>query len=61
MASKLILCRTRLEEAVSHLRQLVTSREYDPDVRLRLATALGYIEKAIELLQLDATRGPGGS
>jgi len=61
MASKLILCRTRLEEAVLHLRELVATEEFDPDVRVRLVTALGYIDKAVEVLRLDAMRGPGGA
>ena len=61
MASKLILCRTRLEEAASQLRELVTTEEFDSDVRLRLVTAMGHIDKAVEVLRLDAMQGPGGA
>lgn len=61
MASKLILCRTRLEEAALQLRELVTTEEFDSDVRLRLVTAMGYIDKAVEVLRLDAVQGSGGA
>jgi len=61
MASKLLLCRTRLEESASQLRELVTSEEYEPDVRLRLATALGYIDKAVDVLRQYAEQNPGGT
>jgi hypothetical protein len=61
MASKLILCRTRLEESASQLRELVTSEEYDSDVRLRLVTALGYIDKAVDVLREYAEEGPSGT
>ncbi|MGA8872497.1 MAG: hypothetical protein WB460_15225 [Candidatus Acidiferrales bacterium] len=61
MASEFILCRTRLEEAAVRLRELVTSEEYGPDAKLRLAAALGHIEEAIEVLRLDAMQGPDGA
>jgi len=51
----------RLEEAAMRLRELVTTEEFDSDVRLRLVTALSYIDKAVEVLRLDATQGPGGA
>ena len=61
MPSKLILCRTRLEEAAAQLRELVTAEENDSDVRLRLVTALGYIDKAVDVLRRYAEQGPGGA
>jgi hypothetical protein len=60
MASKLILSRTRLEEAAAQLRELLTAEEYDSDARLRLVTALGYIDKAVDVLRRYAEQGPGG-
>jgi hypothetical protein len=61
MASEFILCRTRLEEAAVRLRELITSEECEPDAKLRLASALGHIEEAIEVLRSTAMHGPGGT
>lgn len=60
MKNELVLCRTRLEEAASHLKELLISERDDSDLTLKVATALGYVEKAIDILR-SATRGPRGS
>jgi hypothetical protein len=59
MASKLVLCRTRLEEAASQLRELVAREELEPDMQLRLVSALDYLDKAVELLRRHAEQHPG--
>lgn len=51
MKNKLVLCRTRLEEAASHLRELIPAGKENSASILRIATALGYVEKAIDLLR----------
>jgi hypothetical protein len=58
--NELVLCRTRLAEAASHLRELLISERDDSDLTLKVATALGYVEKAIDILR-SAARGPRGS
>ena len=57
MKNKLVLCRTRLEEAASCLRELVISEPDESDSRLKVATALAYVEKAIDALRPDPARG----
>jgi hypothetical protein len=56
MQSKVILCRTRLEEAASHLRELATMEGHDTALHFKAVTALDYVEKAINLLRPDNTR-----
>jgi len=52
--NKLVLCRTRLEEAATHLRELIPAGQESSASKIKIATALGYIEKAIDLLRSDS-------
>jgi len=61
MLGKLILCRTRLEEAESQLRDLAMSEGEDSDLRQRLVVALTYVEKALAALRADTSRAASES
>lgn len=51
MKNKVVLCRTRLEEAASYLRELIPPAHENSASSLRIATALTHVEKAIDILR----------
>ena len=51
MGPELLLVRIRLMEVESRLVELLDSTDIDPEVRVAVALALGYVERADEALK----------